>query len=721
MKIRARGILSVNDYSSTWGQDYSNAEKEGGLSYDKMNSFLGEIMYQPPWRARADIEADYYDSNQHTAEELAELQAKGIPPIVVNLIAPTINMVLGLEAKTRRDWLVRLDKNADNAEDLASAMGVKLKEAERMSGADRAISDAYGHQVKVGLGWVEVNYNRMNPFGYQFACNYVHRREIWWDWHDDDPKLKKARYLVRRKWYDVDVAVAYFPQHKERIETLWRGLANFDPTSLNYASAMYIDLAHERDFSWGEEEWKDTIRKRVCLYEVWYRTYERGMIVRYNNGRVTQFDEKNEVMRAAVMAGIAELEPAVIPRMRLSYWMGPHRLMDMETPFPHDDFPYVPFWGFREDRTGAPYGMIRAMRPLQDEVNARRSRMLWQLSAKRVLVDKDAVDDHKKLQQEVARPDAYVKVNTMKGKFGIRDRIAIEDNSALTSQQFDVYQDSKKTLQDAGGIYQEMLGKAGAADSGVAISQLIDQGTTTLAEINDNYALARAQVGNLLLSLVVESMQGKPESIPVTKMGATKKVKFNEPREDKVTGKKYLNNDVARLQMMVVLDEVPQTPTYRMQQFQQITEMVKGMPEQVQMALIDIVINASDMPEKQEALKRIRDMLGIGNKSPEDMNEQELAEFQQKQEQQQVIQQLQQRLQESEAALQEANVSLTRAKTQNTVASTDKIVAETDLIQQEHHMAPVVKGHEMAMSELQVRQKGMQAKKAANKSSQQRA
>lgn len=679
MKIKAHGILDVQTYSNTWGTDYAKAEaKKGGLSYDRLQAFLGEILEQPSWRARADQEADYYDSNQLDSETLVSLRSKGIPPIIVNMVAPTINMVLGLEAKTRTDWVVKPEN--DQYEEAAQAMSQKLKEAERMSGADRAISEAYASQVKVGLGWVEVGFNRMNPFGYRHRCEFVHRREIWWDWHDDDAGLSKARYLVRRKWYDEDVACAYFPQNQELIRNAINGWANFDPTHLDTAEALYMDMEHERDFTWGDEEWRDTLRKRVCIYEVWYRTVTQGFVIRYKNGKVVEFDEKNPVHNAAVMAGIAEIEATVIPKMRLSFWIGPHRMVDMPTPLPHQEFPYVPFWGFREDRTGVPYGMIRAMRPLQDEVNARRSKMLWQLSARTVFVDEDGVTDHKKTQQEIARPDAYVKVNTLKGKYPIESRIKVQDNSSLTSQQFEVYQDSKQSLNDAVGVHAPQLGNTkGSADSGIAISQLIDQGTTTLAEINDNLGTGRMLVGQRLLAQITDEMKGKPESIKMSKFGEAKRVKFNEPKVDEETGLRYMDNDITRMQMSVVLADMPQTPTYRMQQFMQLTDMVKTLPEQVQMAVIDIVINASDIPDKQEVLKRLRDTLGLGTKPPEDMTPEEQQQAQAQQQEAAEMKAMQKQLAQAQADLETANVALTNAKTELTTSQADALAVEAGL------------------------------------------
>lgn len=678
-----------NRLSHGWSSDVAPTDSEAdpllqnvdpeAMPLEKLNGFLYDLPDQPQWRQRADVECDYYDSNQYTSMELAEMRAKGLPPIVVNMIGPAIDMVLGFEAKTRSDWVVKPEDEAYSDE--AAAMTVKMKEFERMSAADRACSDAYAGQIKAGLGWVEVGVQRANPFGYKFRCTAIHRREIWWDWLDEDPGLESARYLVRRKWYDVDVASSFFPEYGDLFKHAVSHWAHFDPAAYDQGVPMYMDNSVERNFAFADEEWRNSLRRRVCMYEVWYRTYKRGFVLRGKNGQTFEYQPDNPTHQAAIIAGMAEPEACVMPKMRLSWWMGPHRLKDMASPYPHQHFPYVPFWGFREDRTGVPYGMIRRMKPLQDEVNARRTKMLWQLSARRVVVDDDAVLNHQQVMKEVSRPDAYIKLNPgRKNKAsGVEGAIRIEDHTGLTAQQMNVYLDSKQTLQDAGGIYQQQLGKKGDADSGIAISQLIEQGTTTLAEINDNFRYARTRVGEIGLSLVKADMAGKQISVTVERRSVKRRVKFNKPAIDDKTQQPYLENDVTRMNMRLALDDVPQTPTARTQQFMQLTDLVKSLPENLQAAVIDLVIKASDLPQKEEMISRIRGALGIQETDPELMTPAEQEEFAQAMANKQKVEQLTQRLMELEAAVAESTANKNKADVNLKKAQTAKTLVEANL------------------------------------------
>lgn len=684
------------------GEDYA---KNPGLSVTALASFLRDIDFQPSWRARADVDADYYDSNQYDSQTLALMEERGIPPIVVNLIAPTINLVLGMEEKTRRDWVVRADDDKDV--DFALAMSQKMQEAERGSFADKACSDAFAGQTKAGLHWVHVRKQRRDPYAYPYVVEGVHRREIWWDWHDQDPLLRNARWLVRRKWYDQDVLQAQFPQHSDLIAQVATGWSMFeDRTVLDVGHPLYQDWLSQRDFHWGIDEWRNLDRKRLALYEVWYRVWgaEQPLLV-LNDGRIfeitdTMDDLRKQATAEAIKTGMGEVRYARAPKMRLSYWIGPHRMEDIPSPMPHNDFPYVPFWGYREDRTGVPYGHIRAMRPMQDEVNARRARMLWQLSAKRLIGLEDAVRDKKAIEAEVARPDAAIWLNSkLVGNRTIKDILQIDDNSGLNAQQIAAYEDAKVTLQDVANTFKEQLGKTGTADSGIAISQLIEQGTMALAELNSNYQFARTAVGNQLFAIVKADLVKRETEVTIDKgMGQKKKVKINERKWDPELERQVTSNSVELMRAKVVIDDAPASATYRQHMAMELTNLAKGLPNpQLQAAVLDMVIMASDLPHREEIAARVRSSLGIEDTNVEAMSPEEQQAYAEKMEAREMMEKLREEMAllakeradlenrklDAETELTEAKTVVEKAKVGEMAAGVEQTKEETERLKKE--------------------------------------
>ncbi len=650
------------------------------LELPELERFLDEIRYQPNWRYVADEEADYYDGNQLRQEMAAELEDRGLAPIIVNLIKPTIDLVLGMEAKTRRDWVVRAE--TDDDQETAEALNVKLKESERTCWADRARSDAYAAQTKVGLGWVEMT-RETDPFLPKYRCKYVHRREIWWDWRAKDPLLQDSRYLVRKQWFDEDQVLATFPEHRELILHAVNGFTEWDYTQQQLDQLLVREWQNERDTSIDDMDWRDTARRRLALYEVWYKVWVRGYVMDLPGNRAVEYDHANPRHQQVVALGLVKPRTAIFTKIRLSWWVGPHRIVDVPNPFPFNRFPYVPFFGYREDRTGVPYGLVRSMKSPQDEFNARRRKMMWLLAARRVIADSDAVKnkDHEAVMQEVARPDAYIQLNEARQN---KDASAfrVEDGGQLVAQQFQVMEDAGNRMQAAAGIYQEMLGKSKQGQSGIAIANLVEQGTTTLGEINDNYALSSAVLGEMMLALVKEDLSAEENlRVKIEHAGRSPRTVYLNKTTTDGQGFKSRKNDVTRLRGQVVLEDVPSTPTFRQQQMQQLADVVKSLPEDLQALVIDMVIEATDLPQdvKAEVNKRLRKAVGIDDKPDlESMGDEERAAYEQ--EQQQAAEQAQQQAELQQAAanaeLRKANAEAERAEKQAKKAETDSEIAE---------------------------------------------
>ena len=301
-------------------------------------------------------------------------------------------------------------------------------------------------------------------------------------------------------------------------------------------------------------------------------------------------------------------------RIRLAWYCGPHYLYDIPSPYPHKSFPYVPFFGYREDLTCVPYGLVRSMISPQDEINARKSKQLWLLNSRRVIADSDAVVDHKVAMEEVARPDAYIQLNPNRRP---TSKFEVQDGAALVAPQAMAMQEAKQEIAEASGIHKAMMGQSSSASSGLAINSLIDQGLTTLGEINDNFTFARRLVGELLFALVQEDLMEAPSMVKLGSGSSERIIHLNQPSQDPVTGERIIINDVSKLRARIVLDDVKSTPTYRMQVMTQLAEITKSLPPEAQGAMADLWVEASDLPGKQIVIDRLRTILKLPDDSPQ--------------------------------------------------------------------------------------------------------
>ena len=645
------------------------------FSQRQLQALCSDIDSQPKWRDAANKACAYYDGDQLPPEVLQVLKDRGQPMTIHNLIAPTVDGVLGMEAKTRTDLVVMSDEPDDETEKLAEAINAEFADACRLGNMNKARSDAYAEQIKAGLSWVEVRRNS-DPFGPEFKVSTVSRNEVFWDWLSREADLSDCRWLMRRRWMDTDEAKATFPGMAQVIDYAiddWRG---FVDTTVTEGQPSPLMSAWEEYQSWDrkENEWLQRERRRVLLQVVYYRTFERLPVIELSNGRVVAFDKNNLMHAVAVASGRVQVRVGRVSRIREAWFVGPHFIVDRPCSAPQGMFPLVPFWGYRKDKTGEPYGLISRAIPAQDEVNFRRIKLTWLLQAKRVIMDEDATQlSDNELMEQIERPDGIIKLNpARKNQKSVADVFRVEQDFQVASQQFQVMQESEKLIQDTMGVYSAFLGQDSNASSGVAISNLVEQGATTLAEINDNYQFACQQVGRLLLAYLLDGLKKRRNHAVVINRDDRQRRQTIVLNAEGDNGE--LTNDISRLNTHIALAPVQQTPAFKAQLAQRMSEVIQGLPPQVQAVVLDLWVNLLDVPQKQEFVERIRAALGTP-KSPDEMTPEEQQAAQQQQAQEQQQQELQMREMAGRVAKLEAEASRAQAAAQRDNAGAQRDVA----------------------------------------------
>jgi hypothetical protein len=567
-------------------------------AYDRISR---ELRNQPKWRLDSDTDCDYYDGAQTSAEVIQRLKEAGIPPQDSNLIKPTINAVLGIEARSRTDYKITSDD--EQQAEIAEGLSARIKEVETESRADRAMSDAYSSMIRAGVGWVEVS-REFDPLKYPYRVREIHRNEIWWDWTSKEPDLSDARYLRRDKWVDRAQAARMFPDQAELIGNSWRGWNNLD---VYEGSDTRMARAYEIEQAWGhgQEDYLNRSSGMVRLSELWYRHLEDSYVLALPDGKSIEYREDNLYHQAAVSRGLVQVQKALLPRMRVAIWLGPHKLMDVPSPLPHRDFPYVPFWCFRKDRSRTPYGLIRDMRGPQDQILDLDILLYEVLNSVKVEVDNDALDLSQNTYQEVAHNISSLRSMTVlnaqrRNASGFR----VTREHALAAQVFQLVEERKHRIEAVSGVYRAMLGASTQATSGVAINSLVEQGSTVLAEPNDNFRHARRLVGQQLLAFIKHDMLGKQATVAVKQSSKQKTVYFN--REVMTDSGPMIENDIETAQVRVVLEDIPATPSFRAQQLQALSQMIQAAPPAYQAVLYPAMLELSDVPNRHELADQLR-------------------------------------------------------------------------------------------------------------------
>jgi hypothetical protein len=599
------------------------------ITQDEWAQIVREAIYQPAWRATADREIDYADGNQLASDLLERQRLLGIPPAKENIIGPAIRAVCGYEAKTRTDWRVTPDGDPQG-QDIADAMNYKLNQAERHSGADKALSDAFKPAAAVGIGWIEVT-RASNTIEFPYKCRAVNRNEIWWDMQGQEDDLSDCRWMYRRRWIDRQRAARMFPQHEQIILTShdkWVGEVSGVLFDGGQSTGLQQAMDTERAWTVGEDHWYNIENQQVCITELWYRRWQTVVILRAHNGRTVEFDKSNPMHQAVLQAKRGVLEQQIIPRMRMAYFMGPHKLHDGQTPHPHDKFPYVRMIGYKEDMTGVPFGLVRDMIFPQDNLNASISKLRWGMASSRTVRTDGAVAmTDQMFRQMSSRVDADIILDAQHMALP-GARFEVNRDFQLNSQQFQLMDDSRRAIERVSGVSSSFMGQKGTATSGVQEQTQLEQSQVSIADLMDNFKDARKLVGELLMALITHDMGEEEQTIVIEgdTINPERTIVLNKPEMNPHTGTPYMSNDVQRARLTVALEDVPSTSSFRAQQLNSLSETIKSMPPQLQQATMPFLIDLMDLPRKKQVVEVLRK--ASEQQSPEQIREQVKAELQ---------------------------------------------------------------------------------------------
>jgi hypothetical protein len=581
---------------------------------------IDHIQYQPSWRAQADKEMDYDSGNQRDSATLKEMAAIGIAPIYENFIGPAMEDITGMEAKTRTDWKVLPDGDHDKeADDIALATNYKLNQAERRSGADKACTEAYASQAKVGIGFVEVCRSK-NPMKFPYRCSFVHRNSCYWDWTDLTPDFDKAEWFLRKTWTNVEIAASMFPKSRDIILSSGGGWID-DLSVLVRDGGRSTEMAQsqeiERGWTVDEIEWRTPENNRVCLFELSRRRWEQVKFLRLENGDAVRFDKADPLHIMAVTAG-TRIENALVDQITKSFFMGPHKLGEAVSEF--DRINYVPFWGKREDGTGVPFGTVRWLIPLQDEINARISKMMWLLGSVQTERSKDFVLMTDEIfRNEIARPDADIITDASLIAQG--GYLKINRNPELNKQQYERLIDLRETAKRISHISDAIAGQANPDNAG-AMSQAIEQSVQGLATVNDNFAYGRQQVGDLLMSMILKDIGDKESQVVVkgNMIRPDKPIVLNARVIDE-EGNERILNATSKAKLKVTLAEIPSTPSFRQMKMQELSDIIQTLPDEFKAALTPYLVNLMDLPDKEEVIGVIKGIIDNKQISEEQVTE----------------------------------------------------------------------------------------------------
>jgi hypothetical protein len=537
----------------------------------KVEEYVHNSREEREW---AELHRDYFDDKQWTQTEINTLNARGQPVITDNKIKDKIEYMEGVERKTRTDpkAFPRTPVEEENA-DVATDAIRYVFDSNRFPITKSAVFQGLCIE---GFGGCEVIVEKDDP-------KKVIIRKIRWDRLYRDPysmesDCSDAQYLGIVTWMDEARAKEKWPKAAQAIET----------TSTKTAAQNTGESIDDKP------QWVDAKRKRVQVFE----HFEK---------------RKGKIWRSVFCYG-GFLEP------------------ETECPYQNDDgkheWPLVVASAYI-DREGRRYGLVKRYVSLQDEINKRRSKSLHLLNSAFITTEEGAVADVQKAREQVMRPDGLVEV--LPGML-----FEVERNLDLSAAHFQLLQQAEQALSVTGpnaallgqsgaisGRAKQLDQQGGALQIGVLFDAIRDwQLRVAKAVWNrirqywDEEMMIRvtdSEAGLKFVSLnqpmtkgdlVAKQMKGRPpEEIQAAVQQIAQHPESQMPATDE-QGRPIMKNDVAQLEVDIILDEAPDVVTLQAEEFQKLAELAASGQVQIPP---DALIEASGL--RPETKKRIMDIM----------------------------------------------------------------------------------------------------------------
>lgn len=615
------GSVRTTKYESPIPESKSSAKPLRANRLDKgdmvrkhrelMSLFVTEQDRQNENRREMAIEEDFYDNIQWSAEDAQTLEERGQVPLVYNVISASVDWITGSEKRTRTDAKVlpRRKEDAKPAERKTELMKYLSDTNRTPFSRSRAFEDA----VRVGIGWMEDGFDNDSD-GEPLYARYENWRNILHDSAATEPDLSDARYIFRMKWFDLDIISAIFP---ERLGTLRNsaqlspGVNGLDELSDEITDQHEIELDHATTHSVASSNIGTHERQRVRVIEAWIRVPAKTEKLRGGVFSGEIYDPMSPAHKEAVESGDSEIVQRPTMRMHVAIFTTAGMLYYGPSPYRHNQFPLTPIWGYRRGRNNLPYGIIRRLKDIQVDVNKRASKALHILSTNKVVIDEGAVKDIDEFAEEVSRPDSILVV-----KAG--SRVDLNAERELAQGHLELMSRSIGMIQQASGVTDEVLGRTTNAVSGIAIQRRQEQGSLATAKFFDNLMFSEQVRGEKVLANIEQFMSEKKSFRITNKRGTPQYVDINDGLPE---------NDIIRTKADYVISDQSWNATLRQANFQSLMELAGKMPAEVMMALLDLIIETSDLPNVDELVRRIRQLnhQRDPDADPNEVSEEEMA------------------------------------------------------------------------------------------------
>lgn len=503
------------------------------------------------WRDEAWEDYAMVAGEQWDDTDKAKLADEQRPVVTFNRIQPVIDAVAGQEVVNRQEvrFIPREVGDAGVNELLTGAAHWVRDNCN----AEDEESDAFRDTVICGMGWTETHIEFDEEPEGQIQITRTDPLEMYWDPAAKKANLADARFVQRLKRYDAEEFEERWPGKMEAIAAT-DGIEDADEFMTEPHDSTDAPLYKNDQGSSGERE----SGKYYVIEHQCYEVEDRYAVAL--NGQFAEFDEDKfkKIKKDLDRSGVRYVKRPM--RKYCRYFICGGVLLEKHE-LGKGGFTYKCITAKRDRNTNTWYGLVRAMKDPQRWANKFFSQTLHILNSNAkggAFVEKGALSDPRKAEEDWARPDAMIMLNDG-GLEKVRER-APKDYPASLDKLMNY---AITAIPAVTGVNYEMMGLADREQAGVLEYQRRQSGLVILATLFDSLRLYRKQAGKLLLYFMQEHLSDG-----------------QIVRIDGDLGRKYVQwRDPGTVTYDVIVDDAPTAPNQKEQVFQVLMQMMPSLKD----------------------------------------------------------------------------------------------------------------------------------------------
>lgn len=441
---------------------------------EELDTEYKNLIHEPAfreWRFNLDNGLGlYYGTKQFSEEDAKRLKKLQITPVACNIIAPTVNVLTGVEIQNEYRIKASIVNMTDEARDLEDALNQYFVVLQNKGEFATALRTALKDSIIGGLGFVRVWYDKHEP-----KVSYVNPYNVLLDFSDTTPDFAKQYTVIT--WEDLnpmEIRLRY-------------GKKNFNKLGFSYKPDFLSSTSIMRSYAPSLISTTREYLRRV--YTIRHRVVVNGYCGTLAGRTITTPIE----IIGSQLENVHTEDMTI--NQNIVVCQGKILKTYIEEPvIVNSQLPIIPLV-FQRDYNGVPQGLCNGLAQLQGAFNFSLSKSTAYANTENVYI----FSHDPLIRQSLAEDASFVVKPNSVAVLAPTDRVERVQPTAAIHQQFELMQNALALVKKTSGIEDDSKGIPTNAVSGVAQQQRDIHSLRTNAFIYDNFKAFKKRIGTLIL------------------------------------------------------------------------------------------------------------------------------------------------------------------------------------------------------------------------------